>query len=262
MLASLFRFTDNNNCLFFPIITATMPGSLISIIIPARNEEAFLPFCLSAINQAADFAHAHVEVIVIINRCTDQTENIARQAGCKIVYNDSKNLAQIRNAGAAVAQGEILITVDADSVMSLGMIKKIRAVLDSGKYIGGGVAMLPSRYSTGILLTAFCLLPIVLFHRISGGLFYCFRRDFDAIGGFNESLASVEDIDFAKRLRKYGHRRGKRFATIWSEHIRTSCRKFDRLGDWYFLRHPLEFMSLLRGRNQAAADKVWYDFEH
>jgi glycosyltransferase involved in cell wall biosynthesis len=238
-----------------------MSALYCSIIIPARNEQRHLPSCLEAIQESAAFTSMTIEVIVVINRCTDQTENIARQAGCKIVYNDSKNLAQIRNAGASVAQGDIIVTVDADSVMSLGMLKKIKSVLDSNKFIGGGVAMLPSRYSTGILLTAFCLLPLVVFHRISGGLFYCLRQDFEAIGGFNESLSSVEDIDFARRLRKYGRKQDKRFTTIWSEYIRTSCRKFDRLGDWYFLLHPFEFMSLLRGRNQAAADKVWYDFE-
>ena len=63
-------------------------------------------------------------------------------------------------------------------------------------------------------MTAFILSAIMLRHRVSGGLFWCLREDFEAIGGFNESYVSVEDLDFAKRLKAYGRSKGKRFKTI------------------------------------------------
>jgi hypothetical protein len=44
--------------------------------------------------------------------------------------------------------------------------------------------------------------------------------------------------------------------------IRTSCRKFDRLGDWFLLRHPVQVVRVLRGRDQALGDRFFYDFEH
>ena len=89
----------------------------ISLIVPAHNESAFLPSCLEAARKAASRIDSEVEMIVILNRCTDDTEEIARRHGCRIVREDAKNLSLIRNAGVAAATGEIIVTCDADSQM-------------------------------------------------------------------------------------------------------------------------------------------------
>ncbi len=70
-----------------------------SIIVPARNEEKFLPGCLASIAAASAPYPGEVEIIASINRCTDRTEEIARAAGAKIVHEDARNIARIRNAG-------------------------------------------------------------------------------------------------------------------------------------------------------------------
>ncbi|MDC0357500.1 glycosyltransferase [Oligoflexia bacterium] len=234
---------------------------LISVVIPARNEAAYLPACLASIQKAAGHVAGTVEIIVALNRCTDGTEQIAKEGGCEIVQNDSKNLAQVRNTGARAARGEILVTIDADSTMSEKMLSCIYERLSSSAVVGGGVLILPSRWSVGIFFSVLCLLPIALFYRISCGLFYCYRHDFFAIGGFNEELSSVEDIDFAKRLRQHGKQTGRTFKTIFEASITTSCRKFDTLGDWFFLRHPFMSLRLLRGKSQSEANRVWYDID-
>ena len=234
---------------------------LISVVIPARDEERELPGCLSSIQRSAQHLPGSIEVIVVLNRCSDGTEELARQSGCRIAHDDSKNLSKIRNSGARLAQADILVTIDADSRMSEGLLPRVLVELRRPEVIGGGVLILPKRWSLGIMLTGVCLLPYLLFERISGGLFFCRTQDFNTLGGFDESLASVEDIDFARRLRKLGASRNQRFKTLWLHPIVTSCRKFDRLGDWYFLRHPRLFRTLLTGHNQAAADKIWYDFQ-
>ena len=69
----------------------------ISIIIPARDEEKHLPKCLGAIEKAALSSHLNVELIVVINRCSDRTEEIAREAGAIIIHCDAKNLSIIRS---------------------------------------------------------------------------------------------------------------------------------------------------------------------
>jgi len=229
-----------------------------SIIIPARNEEHTLPRCIGALRGALE--HRSHEIIVVINRCEDKTELVASTLGCRIVHDESKNLACIRNAGARLASGEVMITVDADSIVSANMFAAIEQGLSRGDVIGGGVLIIPERWSVGILLTGICLLPYVIFGGISAGLFFCKRSDFEAIGGFNENLVSVEDIDFARRLRAWGAKQNKRFLNLYRAYIVTSCRKFDRLGDWYFLLHPWKFVTLLKGRNQAEANAIWYDF--
>lgn len=234
----------------------------LSIIIPARNEERYIGNCLDSINAAAEKVSTQLEIIVVLNRCSDKTEEIAKSRGCLVVSDERKNLACIRNTGVKASRAPAVLTIDADSRMSPNMLACIMQCLADEKIIGGGVLILPERWSLGIFLTALCLLPIIFWYGISGGLFFFRRVDFDAIGGFNESLASVEDIDFARRLKAYARKSRRRFVNLYRAHIVSSCRKFDRLGDWYFLRRPGLFLTLLRGRNQAAADHIWYDFEH
>ena len=229
-----------------------------SIVIPARNEEKYLPECVEAISRAKkDY---QLEIIVVVNRSTDKTEELARELSCRVTHSEAKNLSSIRNKGAELASGKYLITIDADSRMSEGMLVEIDKELSSEKYVGGGVLMFPERWSLGIILTGVMLLPVALRDLISGGLFFTKLDYFRAVGGFNEELVSAEDIDFARRLKAYGKTKGLKFKNLWRAHIVTSCRKFDRFGDWYFVLRPWLIWKGLRGRDRALADKVWYDF--
>jgi hypothetical protein len=100
--------------------------------------------------------------------------------------------------------------------------------------------------------------PFVLWHGVSAGMFWCYKRDFDAIGGFDESLVCIEDIDFGKRLKAFGRTQGKRYGTIRKAHLTTSCRKFDQFGDWYFAQNPEIVFNIFK-RKKDAADKFYYD---
>lgn len=232
---------------------------IFSILIPARDEEEHLPGCLESIKSAAESFQDQVEIIVSLNRSTDRTEEIALENGAIVVHEDAKNLAKIRNAAARSATGDIVVTIDADSRMSRNMLTEIRRQFETGKYIGGGVMVWPERWSLGILVTAVILCVVILRHRVSGGLFWCLRQDFEAIGGFDENFVSVEDLDFAKRLKVFGKVKGKRFKTITKAHIVTSCRKFDRFGDWYLVRNPRLVWRIFTGKSREDADHFYYD---
>jgi glycosyltransferase involved in cell wall biosynthesis len=67
-----------------------------SILIPARDEEKYLPGCLESIKTAAEPFPDQVEIIVALNRCTDRTEAIALEYRAKVVRDEQKNLAKIR----------------------------------------------------------------------------------------------------------------------------------------------------------------------
>ena len=232
-----------------------------SVIIPAHNEERYIGDCLESIESAARHHCCNVEIVVALNRCTDATEYICRSHNAIIVTQDRKNLAKIRNTAASAATGDVIVTIDADSRMSVNMFDEIQKKLSTGRYIGGGVTIRLERMSIGIFMSLMTVIPVLLIHRISGGLFWCYRKDFKAIGGFNESLVSVEDIDFARRLKAYGKNRGKRFKTITQAHIVTSCRKFDAFGDWYLFKNPRLVWNIMRGDNQKAADAFYYEVD-
>lgn len=233
-----------------------------SVLVPAHNEEAYLGACLASIEASARPYEGQVETIVALNRCTDRTEEIARTHGAAVVREDARNLARIRNAAARAASGEILVTIDADSTRSANMLSEIDRALAREDAIGGGVPLIPDRLSLGIVLTWLMLVPYALLrHRVSGGLFWCYRKTFEAIGGFDESMVSGEDLDFALRLKAYGKAHGKSFRTLWRTSIHTSARKFDALGDWYLVLRPGLLRTILRGKDQKAADAYYYDLE-
>jgi glycosyltransferase involved in cell wall biosynthesis len=233
-----------------------------SVLVPAHNEEAYLGACLASIEAAAGPYEGQVETIVALNRCNDRTEEIARSHGAAVVREDARNLARIRNCAARAACGEILVTIDADSTMSANMLSEIDRALARGDSIGGGVPLIPARLSPGIVLTWLMLAPYALIrYRVSAGLFWSRREDFEAIGGFDETMVSGEDLDFALRLKAYGKAHGKRFKTLWGTSIHTSCRKFDAFGDWYLVLRPGLIRTILRGKDQNAADRYYYDLE-
>ncbi|MBA4388076.1 MAG: glycosyl transferase family 2 [Verrucomicrobia bacterium] len=239
-----------------------MEDPRFSIVIPARDEEKCIGRCIASIREAAKPFGGQVEIIVALNRCTDRTGEIAGAQGAVICRDDSKNLARIRNAGAMHARGEVLATIDADSIMSENMLVEIDRSLRSGKYIGGGVMIYPERYSIGIVMFMLAMIPLVFIKGLAAGVFWCYRKDFEAIQGFDERLVTAEDIDFAARLKAHGRKLGKRFGFLRKAYIVTSCRKFDHFGDWYLIRHPVTAWRAIRGRDQRIGDMFFYDFKH
>ena len=232
-----------------------------SVLIPVHNEAAFLERCLASVQKAATPFPDDVEIIVCLNRCTDASEAIARSAGTRIVSEDAKCLSTIRNTAARAAQGEVLVTLDADSTMSPNLLTAVDHWLRSPRVIGGGVRITTDRLSLGIIVTGLLILLYVAWFRISCGSFWCRRTDFFAIGGFDETRLSAEDLDFAIRLKRFGRSRGQRFVNLYRAHIQTSSRKFDHFGDWYFLHNLPQTLRLLGGRDRAGADKFWYDWK-
>ena len=236
-----------------------MSAPVFSIVIPACDEESYLPACLDGIDRAARQLGDPVEVIVVDNGSRDRTGDIARERGALVVREATKCLSVVRNRGAAAASGKYLAFVDADTVMSDRMLVAIKNVLDSRRYIGGGVAHVrPDRISLGIVCSVVCFVPFALWRiRTSCTLFYTTPEAFNAIGGFDESLYAVEDIDFGKRLRRLGKQRGLRYKNLVRAHVTTSSRKFDEFGDWFIIRHPIKVWKAFRN-DRSVADELWY----
>ena len=234
-----------------------------SVVVPAHNEELRLPDALSSIAFAAAQVDGDVEVIVVANRCTDATAELARAAGAIVIDDESRNISAVRNTGAAAAHGEVLVTVDADAVLSPCTLREIERLLGSGRFVGGGTKVLPERWSLGIRATYAVVAVTLLLTRLGGGLFWCLRSDFEAVDGFDESMLLAEDLDFARRLRAHGKRTGRRFTTMRAAPIVVSCRKFDRFGDWHMFAmafHVREIRAVIKGADTAWVDRYFFDF--
>jgi glycosyltransferase involved in cell wall biosynthesis len=180
-----------------------------------------------------------------------------------VVESDARNISTVRNAGAAVATGDVVVTIDADCVMSPAAFVDIGRLIDCGRYVGGGTLVRPERMSAGIRATIVLVSVMTFLTRLSGGMFWCRRADFDAIGGFDESLLLAEDLDFARRLRAHGRHTGRRFTMLRTAPITSSCRKFDRFGDWHMFGMALqarEIRAVMKGTDTAWVDRYFFDF--
>jgi len=137
--------------------------------------------------------------------------------------------------------------------------KEILLRLESGEIVGGGAMVFPERWSVGIVASALAILPYLAFTGVSFGLFWCWKKDFDEIGGFDDRFVSVEDVDFARRLKAHGRITQRGWGTLWRAALVTSCRKFDQFGDWYLFRNPAFVRKVFKGTDRQAADHFWYD---
>ena len=230
----------------------------ISVIIPAHDEEKYIGKCLESIRVAEAQIRVPVEIVVALNRCSDDTEEIAKKYKAITVREDAKSIAKIRNAGVGISTGDVLVTIDADSWMTPNMLEEVLFKLRIGKYVGGGVRILPERMSVGIFFSLLMVLPYMLKARISAGMFWLYKKDFEAIGGFDENHISAEDYYFAMKLKLYGRQKRLKYGTIRRAHITTSCRKFDQFGDWYLFKNPKLVKELFTARNREAANEFYY----
>lgn len=203
-----------------------------SVVIPAHNEEKHISRCIAGIKRAAHYAAPDkAEIIVAANRCTDRTEEIAKHYGAKVIVNNKKCISAIRNSGIRAASGKIIVTIDADSVMSKYSLCEVREKLESGKYIGGGSPMIFDMMSIGILCSsvyvAANIIPLIIKNKtaLSGGMFWFYKDDFEIIGGFDETLVSLEDMDFAVRMNRLALSRGQKTGSLRHSYITTSSRK-------------------------------------
>ncbi|RZI81987.1 MAG: glycosyltransferase [Rubrivivax sp.] len=240
-------------------VNCRMPAAL-SITIPAHNEERFIGKCIESVFRSAHKAQQAVEVVVALNRCTDGTQALAESLGARCVVEDTKCISAVRNAAIRASSAPAIVTIDADSWMSDDTIAAVMTHVNDPRYVGGGSMIYPERMSLGIFFSALTIIPYVFKHRLSYGMFWFSREAFEQLGGFDENMITVEDVDFALRLRALGRQRGQQYGTIWRHGITTSCRKFDMFGDWYLFKNPALVRGIFEG-DRAAANHFFYDVD-
>src|SRR5450432_2881780 len=110
---------------------------LISVVIPAFNEEAYLPATLSCVRDAISACRCGVELIVVDNESADRTREVARSFGATVVHEAVHNIARVRNAGASAARGDVLAFVDADTIVPPYFLEKVAAAMGDPACFGG-----------------------------------------------------------------------------------------------------------------------------
>lgn len=182
-----------------------------SVVVPAYNEEKFLSSCLEALKNQ-DFSGKY-EIIVVDNNSKDKTAFIAKKFNAKVLKQEKIGVAWARQKGFEAAQGAIIASTDADTIVPANWLTKIDELFQSNnKIIGfsGGMTLFGSRSLKAIIANLFIPLS-KFFARImtkngffSGANFAITKKAFLACGGFNTKLKVGEDVDLALRAKRQG----------------------------------------------------------
>ncbi len=230
----------------------TRTVSLVSFIVPAWNEEAHLAVTLTRIRQAAQSLTEPFEVIVADDGSSDRTREIAGQLADRTVHVNHRQIAATRNAGARVAQGDLLVFVDADTTVNPQLLRAVVQAVRQGAVGGGCLARLDEPVPlwgrlTALELNAYCRLFKVAF----GCFLFCTREAFDAAGGFDTTLYITEEIAMSRALRRLG-----RF-TVLPQRVVTSGRKLRALTLLQALRAA--WRAIIYGFRSRQGKEYWYE---
>ena len=204
----------------------------LSFVVPAYNEEAYLPACLESIlNQinpaTTNLAADACEIIVVNNASTDRTREVAlRYPGVLVVDEPRKGLTFARQAGFAASTGDLIANVDADSRLTPGWVAKVLATFAeseaathpdarplaafSGPLVYYDLTPQQRRLVHIFYMTAWTTYAINRYilrvgSMVQGGNFVVSRTSLEAIGGFNTAISFYgEDTDIARRLNDVG----------------------------------------------------------
>ena len=204
---------------------------MISFIVPAYNEEPLIGRTLTAIHAAARASGEPYEVIVADDGSTDRTAQVAGECGARVVRTECRQIAGTRNAGARDAAGEILIFVDADTIITAATLGATLAALEDGAVAGGASLRLDGRIPWHGRLLLWLVRAGMRFGKLAAGCYvFCTRAAFDAAGGFDERLFATEEIALSRALARHGR------VVILRETVLSSGRKLRTHSGWEILQ--------------------------
>jgi len=199
-----------------------------SIVVPAYNEADFLAPTLQSL-QAQDFDGAY-EIVVVDNNSTDATVEIARGFGVRVAEQPQQGICQARQRGLEAARGEIVISVDADTIYPSDWLSRIDAAFRSRPDVVGVGG--PCRFRDPpwwiALFSATLFWTVRLVFRLTGWVGYltatnaAFRKA--AFSGYDLNLTQGGDeLDLVRRLRRRGR-------VVWDRQnvVLTSPRRQDQ----------------------------------
>lgn len=198
---------------------------MLSIVIPTKNEEKYLPSLLHSIKRQT---FTNYEIVVADNNSTDKTREIAQSFGCKVV--DGGLPAVGRNRGFLATTGNMILFLDADTeILDENFLMNALQEIQNRKL----AIAVPFTVTVGNQLDKLyfyywnCFVMLAQFSKpLAGGWCIFTHRDLHMkIGGFNEKIILGEDTDYARRAALYG-----KFSMLKNATIQTSSRRLKKEG--------------------------------
>jgi len=230
---------------------------LISVVIPAFNESGYLAATLRSLNEAKaklNDQNVAAEIMVVDNDSDDSTAEVARKFDAIVINETIRNISKVRNAGAQASPGDVLVFIDADTVVPDKLLVRIAEIMSDPDCSGGAVDTdyQPRKPLIKLYLKFWRLLGKT-FGMAQGAAQFCRRNVFVSLNGYDENLFMGEDVDFYWRLKKAG-----KVVFIDDLKVVPSSRRFDRWPIWRTLiwTNPLFVLLCQRRKNSW---RGWYE---
>jgi len=173
-------------------------------------------------------------VIVVDNASTDRTAAIATEFGAQVVSEKRRGIALARNAGARAATGDVFVFLDADYRVLPSFLTRLTAHYRTDRAMaaaGVRVALEPTEIDPITRTVCYgALMLLRRFKRMSFGVASFRRNCFEALGGFDETLYALEDVEILERLAEPRHARLGRYRILDDLLVYASPRGFYRGG--------------------------------
>jgi glycosyltransferase involved in cell wall biosynthesis len=232
----------------------------VTVIIPAYNEEQCLPETLERIGKALSIAACSPEIIVVDNDSQDKTKLLAEAFGAKVFLEKEHNISKVRNTGERNSSGDVLIFIDADTLVPDTLFQKIAAVMEDEKCFGGAVAVVYGDFERKWM--RFYLMGWAFwgkfFNMGQGAAQFCRKSIFEELEGYDQTIFMGEDVEFYWRLSKFAKRNKGYLYFVENPKVITSGRRFDKMSLWktFLLTHPIFIRLAWRKKSYW---KDWYE---
>jgi len=210
---------------------------LLSIVVPAFNEEGYLGETLASLDRAKAFLQRErsiqTEIIVVDNDSDDATADVALALGVTVAREALHNVAKVRNAGAKLSNGETIVFVDADTVVPENLLSRIVDVMSDDTCFGGAVDTdyQPKKLTAQAYL-GFWRIIGKLTGMAQGATQFCRKDAFFTLKGYDETLFIGEDVDLYWRLKRFAKRQNGGVVFIEDIRVVPSTRRFDQWRLW------------------------------
>ncbi len=227
----------------------------LSIIIPTLNEAAYLSVTIEKIKQNVSFGEPY-EIIVIDSGSTDETCEIALKLGVRLIRCKSNSIgkAYVLNEGAQSATGDVLLFLDADTLVPLGYDESIKDALTDADVVGGAFEFALNGKEFGLRVVEFLnRVRYRIRQRYYGdqGIFVS-SHVFKRVGGYPE-IGILEAAHFCEKLSREGKLK------LIKKRINTSPRRFQDGGIYKVLSGDIKiwFLDLIGRPVDKYADAYW-----
>ncbi|WP_129116511.1 glycosyltransferase [Halegenticoccus tardaugens] len=183
------------------MVEPTRAEPTVSVVVPARNEEAYLPEALSSVRSMD--TEVEYELLVVDGASGDATREIAESYGAAVYDNRGRGIGDARHLGATRARGEWYAFVDADTTVRpdyldemLSFVRERNLVAASSRCRMPGLRPKPMQATINRVFPR--LDPPIL----PGFNFFVAGDAYHEVGGFPN--VPNEDTAFSRRLGAYG----------------------------------------------------------